>query len=473
MNIVPLRFVKLAADRFLLSDDGGRAFVSGPEFVRRYATGELLSRDREFLVEQGFAYEHEADLAFLGHARALLDRFARRKQLSYLILVPTLRCDLRCTYCQVSRVNADQAGFDWSPEILHGVLGFIDELVTDEIQIEFQGGEPLLRVDLLEQVANYCEQRFQTARFVVCTNLSQLDDRARGFLGRDNVHISTSLDGPAEYHQRSRTRALEMTAGFLSNLQTVVNTWGAEKVSALPTINPLDPPPVGALLDAYAQFGMRSIFLRPISHHGFARKSYRELRDESEAWNAYFDQFLDEVLSVNVDAPETEMFEEYYFSQVLRRCLRSGVHNHVDLRSPNPYGEDYLVVDYNGRLYPTDETRMMTRAGQIDLSVGDVWNGITERDRLDALNSEAFNSLDPDCVHCAFQPACGVDLIDDIARYGRRDIPRSATFFCRRHMHLFKRAWNLLLSDNPDHRRSLCAWLDVPYSEAAWVPVHD
>ena len=56
---------------------------------------------------------------------------ARRAEvdcLDYLILVPTLRCNLSCSYCQVSRAPVDQPGFDWSEETLGHVIRLLEAL---------------------------------------------------------------------------------------------------------------------------------------------------------------------------------------------------------------------------------------------------------------------------------------------------------------------------------------------------------
>ncbi|MDT9694272.1 4Fe-4S cluster-binding domain-containing protein, partial [Streptomyces sp. P9(2023)] len=81
---------------------------------------------------------------------------------------------LTCGYCQVSRVSETAKGFDWNEETLEAVLQFLNQLSTTSIKIEFQGGEPLLRLDILEKVRAFCRQRFESAQFVVCTNLQNL-----------------------------------------------------------------------------------------------------------------------------------------------------------------------------------------------------------------------------------------------------------------------------------------------------------
>src|SRR5690606_11470346 len=105
---------------------------------------------------------------------SLAARLKRPQALSYVILVPTLRCDLTCAYCQVSRAHEKAKGYDWSDETLAQTIAFLDQIGTESPQIEFQGGEPTLRLDLVEAIIDFSRDRFATPHFVICTNLSRL-----------------------------------------------------------------------------------------------------------------------------------------------------------------------------------------------------------------------------------------------------------------------------------------------------------
>jgi radical SAM protein with 4Fe4S-binding SPASM domain len=163
--------------------------------------------------------------------------------------------------------------------------------------------------------------------------------------------------------------------------------------------------------------------------------------------------------------------EEYYFSHCLRRVIRGGHDSHVDLRNPNVVGRSYVVVDHDGAFYPTDEARMMSRLGQIDLRMGDVQSGM-DRSVVDAVNAEATHIYDADCVHCPYQAFCGVDLVDDISRYGRIDLPRHETNFCQRHTVIFDLVFELLYSSDPKVRHSLALWSGLEDIDPLLVPVH-
>lgn len=411
-----------------------------------------------FLFESGHAALHENTLQASSHEAQVLARDTIASDLDYLILVPTLRCNLSCSYCQVSRADAEAPGFDWTDETLSAVLGMIDGLTTDSIKIEFQGGEPTLRLDLVRAVIERCE-RFSFKQFVICTNLSKLSDELRALLVRPDVFLSTSLDGDALIHQKQRTKDRVGTDTFLANLHSVIRDFGPGKVSALPTIDQTNPPEIDTLIAAYTAFGFHSIYLRPINFQGFARKRHPSSKDDHAAWWDYYDAFVARLIEQNF-ADRSQVLEESYLSLCLRRIFRIGLDRHVDLRNPNPVGLDYVVIDYDSSIYPTDEARMLTRSGVVDLRIGDVWQGFDSEMRQ-TLNSHSTTHGDPACDACLYQPFCGRDLVDDLSRYGRIDLPRHDTFFCQKHLHLFDLCMRLIYSDEPATSYSLAKWLGL------------
>jgi radical SAM protein with 4Fe4S-binding SPASM domain len=156
----------------------------------------------------------------------------------------------------------------------------------------------------------------------------------------------------------------------------------------------------------------------------------------------------------------TMVLEETYLSLCLKRIFRLGVDGHVDLRNPNPVGIDYLVIHHDGALYPTDEARMLTRSGVVDLTMGHVRSGI-DLQRQNLFNANTSNFGDPDCDRCTYQPYCGRDFIDDLSRYGRIDLPRHESFFCQKHLHIFDLCMRLIYSEEAAVQYSLAKWLGL------------
>ena len=63
------------------------------------------------------------------------------------IFVVTLRCDHTCHYCQVSRVTENKSKYDISIDDLNIAIDFMFKSKSENLTMEFQGGEPLLAFD--------------------------------------------------------------------------------------------------------------------------------------------------------------------------------------------------------------------------------------------------------------------------------------------------------------------------------------
>lgn len=467
MQIWPLRFRDLGDQGVLMADDSGSYFLADPDFVERYARDALRDDDVGFLSRSGHTFVEPGDLSHT----AFLTRWARRQHVgdgsAYIILIPTLRCDLKCTYCQVSRAPISAKGFDWDELTLRNVLTFLDSLQVDDIQIEFQGGEPLLRLDILKAVTEFARGRFQRVRFVVCTNLQTLDADVLEFLAAEDLLISTSLDGPHQVHTRNRTGNEELTQEFHRNLARVLDLFGPLRVSALPTVDIEAPPEPEDLIATYERFGLTSLYLRPVNYQGFARKAHPAARN-ARSWNDYYRKFVHALISRN--ARTGQVMEEFYLAHCLRRILAPGADGHTDLRNPNiPSGQN-AVIDFDGQIYPSDEARMLARIRRIDLSIGNLAEGL-DHQKLALLAPGHINNFDPDCIHCPYQPFCGSDPVDDLSRAGRVDLPRHESWFCQRHLAVFDLAMELLYSKDPAVGFTLTRWLGIETLPEALRPV--
>jgi len=455
----PAKFRDVDAGSIFMSNEAGDFFFTNEQFLDAYAAGTTTEADDQFLQNQGFQSQSSNDLYFYSYLSRLVKRQTYRTELSYIILVPTLRCDLSCSYCQVSRVAENAIGFDWSEETTEHVINFLDGLETKSIKIEFQGGEPTIRMDLLSRISSFCRQKFDEAQFVVCTNLQRLDEEVLTYYDNEDVTISTSLDGDINTHTKNRTVDHEITDRFFANLDFVLKRFGPNKVSALPTIELSEDFDPTALYEAYASYGFKSIYFRPVNYQGFARKKHSDSIDNFALWRKVYFNFLDLLISEAADNPNP--IDEYYFTLCLKRFFQAGHDSHVDLRNPNPFGRDYLLVDYDGQIYPTDEARMLARVGQVDLSMGKIGSNF-DTEKLNQLNYLNMNNIHEECIHCAYQYACGTDLVDDLSRYGRVDIPKVDTWFCRKQLAIFDRIAGDLASDNRNVLSVYERWMGLP-----------
>jgi len=157
------------------------------------------------------------------------------------IFVVTLRCDHSCHYCQVSRAAVGASGFDMSEADADAAVDLVFQSPSNDLTIEFQGGEPALRFDLVRRIVERAEARNLQAEhrltFAMVSTLHHLTEDDLIFCRDHAIRLSTSIDGPAEWHDAHRpnpTRdSWERTIAALARARAIL---GDDGVSALPTL---------------------------------------------------------------------------------------------------------------------------------------------------------------------------------------------------------------------------------------------
>jgi His-Xaa-Ser system radical SAM maturase HxsB len=445
----PFRFRNFDSQTLLTNEVGDYGFFN-EDIIPKIFSSQLTEDDEARLDGLSINFDENKNWKLLSLAKRLNNKLdLAKKNLSYILVVPTLRCDLSCVYCQVSRAPVAAKGFDWDKEKVNQFSKYLDGLDTQRVKIEFQGGEVTLRPDLIKEIIRICESKFSQAEFVICTNLLTINKEIEEIYQKDNVFISTSIDGAEDVMDLNRTNDHEKSVKFFKNFEYITKKYGRNKVSALPTITEKMLNDPKCLIDFYISLGFDSIFLRPVNYMGFARKNFRELSKDIDRWNDFYREALDYIVEVNQDI----YFEEYYFSLLLKNTVQISNSGYVDFRSPNFYLQDYCVIDFDGKIYPSDEARMLSRTNHVDLSLGELGGPINSK-KVEELNWQSMNQTEADCLHCAYMPFCGTDLIDDMSRYNRIDFPKLDTWFCRRNMMVFDLIFEKIA--NKDLK-----WLDV------------
>jgi len=119
-------------------------------------------------------------------------------RLKELVLWVTTDCNLRCRYCYAS--GGDEAEYmDW--QVAKQALDIMLSQ-SDSFKIQFAGGEPLLNMDLIEQVVGYTQGL--GIGYQLQTNASLIDDKVAANLKRMGVDVGVSLDGLPEVNDSLR-----------------------------------------------------------------------------------------------------------------------------------------------------------------------------------------------------------------------------------------------------------------------------
>jgi cyclic pyranopterin phosphate synthase len=136
----------------------------------------------------------------------LIDRFGR--QINYLRVSITDRCDFRCVYCMAEEMTFLPRAQILTLEEIYALAKAFTELGVDTIRVT--GGEPLVRKGALELLAKI--GRLPGLReLLLTTNGSQLRSKAQALKDAGVKRLNISLDSlkPERFRQLTRTGDLQ------------------------------------------------------------------------------------------------------------------------------------------------------------------------------------------------------------------------------------------------------------------------
>jgi len=464
-QLLPFRFERIDERILLTNLVGEHLFLSGDEF-QLLADGALPADSPlvRKLRAKHVIREGSDDLPVELLALKARTRYRRLAEFTSLhIFVASLRCEHSCPYCQVSRQSSDREAYDMSAETAALALDSVFRSPSSNIKIEFQGGEPLLNFELIEEVVERAEARNESEQrnlgFVIATNLALLDKRVIDFCRAHGVYISTSLDGPADLHNKNRPRPGRNSWELATEgIQRVREELGVDRVSALMTTTRSSLDRVREIVDCYVEQGLTSLFLRPLSPYGFAIKTKSFDAYDVDRWLPFYEEGLDYIIELNSQG--TPMVEQYA-AIALKKMLTNDDPGYVDLTSPAGIGIGAIVYNYDGDVYASDEGRMLAEMGDTTFRLGnlhrDSYEEIMLSDALLGPLEESFTGSAPMCTDCAFEPYCGADPTYHHATAGDYLGRKPNSGFCRRNMAIFKLLLDRYESD-PSTRALFTTW---------------
>jgi His-Xaa-Ser system radical SAM maturase HxsB len=429
----------------VFSLSGDFAFVTASELeVLQAGQTRLMelapARLAELYAKHIIAAPDQRGMASLLQARRAARRETVEAGVSLHILVPTLQCAHSCQYCQVSRA-LDSTGFEMAPGMLDAACDAIFASPSQVLTVEFQGGDPLIRFDLVQRSVERITRRNRSEgrriQFVVATTLHQLDLQMCEFFRAHSVVLSTSIDGPPALHNRNRPLpgrdAYERTVAGIAMAREHIHP-GC--VSALMTTTTASLAMPEIIIDEYVRLGFDEVFVRPLANHGFAKRNRALLGYDSEAFFDFYNRCLNRVLWWN---HQGVALREAAASAWLNKLLSPFDSGYVDLQSPTGAGSAVMVYNYDGFVYPSDEARMLAETGNVSLRlgrIGEPLHKLQASEVVQHLRAQSDGEARTECASCPYRTSCGPDPVEALA------LGRGATVHdsdhCRRSTWMFR-----------------------------------
>ncbi|HEX2950192.1 MAG TPA: His-Xaa-Ser system radical SAM maturase HxsB [Armatimonadota bacterium] len=476
--ILPFTFRRLCDGQVLLVNQAGEFLFLPADDFQSFVNGtlDLSSSTAADLESKQFVSLNNVETPIDLLATKLRTRKGYLRDFTALhMIVLTCCCNCRCTYCQASSLPEHATNINMSRETARRVVDMVFQSPSNNIKIEFQGGEPTLNWDVLTYIVQYAEtvnaREKRVLEFVICTNLTRITEEMLHFLQAHHIHISSSLDGPKNLHDRHRILRDGSSSydAFIKNLGLVRRIIGMNACAPLLTITRDNLHHLKDVVDEYRRLEFHGIFLRPVNPYGYATDAWKNLCYSMDEFVHEYKSILQYIIQLNIDGTP---FVEYYTTLLLTRILTPFSTGFMDLQSPAGAGISGVIYDYDGSVYPTDEGRMLARMNNKRFLLGNVQTNSYEEiflgESLRDLISHSCVETMPGCAACAYQLYCGADPVRNYVECGDITGHRPTSNFCKRNRAIFDHLFSLLRQDDPMTMDVFWSWItNRPLQEVA------
>ena len=381
---------------------------------------------------------------------------------SLFMIVPTLRCDHDCKYCQVSRAPINAEGKDLSAKNIDKVLSLIESTSDDDLKIEFQGGEPLLNFKFIKEFISKAKVKLKekNVSYVICTTLTNLTNEIADFIKDENIQISASIDGDANTHKYNRPSKYYDSYDLLQDKRRLLSEKNLDShTSYIATVTRPSLGNAQELAEFFFSLSIDSIFIRPLTPLGFASSTVRAIGYTADEYMDFYKQFLKEIIRINIQG--TRFVDEMALIH-LNRIFRPGSTQYVDMKSPAGLVLGGLIINYDGKVFGSDESRMLWEMTHSkELVIGDITlSSDLDFTYLTKTLKDSFLFALPGCSECAYQPYCGADPIHHLATQGDPIGNKSESFFCNFQTLMYDMIFTMWQNSN-DARKVFRSWLKL------------
>ncbi len=318
----------LTASRFKVNGWGGEERLKNL-LAHLYARGMLAVDGKPGLNQEAY---HEGPLF---------------NDIPMMELLITGSCNLGCLYCFA---EADQNKQDMKIDTALKAVDRLMEIPFNDFYIKFNGGEPLLRKDLLEKTCRYTIEKLRQVKeegyllFEVTTNGTLIDREAVELFKRFNMRVLISMDGPEALHGQSRPY-LNGSPSFKDVMKGIERMQEADfPFRVITVVGRHNLEYAGEMVDFFARSGIKDLRFNPVLKHGRGKKGWPENGIEPGEYLPFMKNLVSQCRA-------DVSFHEDNLESMLRNMVYR-TRNFKCMRSDCGCGHYYLCVDTNGDFYP-------------------------------------------------------------------------------------------------------------------------
>ena len=359
------RFKKFDTDSYLITNDVWKYhFLSLNQFDKFLAWNFDELEDFDALISKGFI-KSDLYIEKMTGSYALKNHFVGVGPVLHMI-VTTLRCNHKCKYCHAAVAPMKAVEFDMTKETAKKVVDAIFYTNSHQITIEFQWWESLVNYEVVQYITEYAREKAQhlgkNLQLSLVSNLTLLTEEKLKWLFDNNIDICTSLDGNKMIHNNNRAGyngdSFEKVTYRMKRISEEREKRSLGKMWALLTVTREGIENYKDIIDTYVKLGLDWIFLRWLNPYGFAAAEKKELAYSNDEWIEFYIKSMDYIIEIN---KQWTYFRENITSVYLQKIFGQMDPSFMDIRSPSGIAIWGVAYNYDGKIYASDESRMLGR----------------------------------------------------------------------------------------------------------------
>ncbi len=377
------------------------------------------------------------------------------------IVIPTLRCNLTCDYCHALRAPEEKEGVDMTEDVLGKTIDFIFESPAKEIVIEFTGGEPLLRFDLvkrgMERAERLAEEKGVKVIFTVVTNGTLLDTDIIDYLKLHGSDICISLDGPKDLHDSNRkyTSGLKPTYDSVVSGINLLKEKGHTSANILPVIVKDSLPRWKDIVDTFISFGFRQIRFKYISNFGLATSNWENLSYTAEEFLEAWKNVVDYLIELNKQGHEVT---ESLASIALTKIVHGINTGFSEMAVPCGAVNTQLLYNHDGSIYSCDEARTSSEFKIGDVLTSDYGDLLLHPVTKTMCLTSSLSTEDDNNSWWSYSGVCPLEIYKKEGAFIKN---YCSDYRLKIHDGIFEYLFDKILHD-PEAKRILWRWPDLP-----------
>jgi uncharacterized protein len=398
---------------------------------KSYSKNEIIYQTRKFnfLKKNGYFdnnYKSTINQLGLMQGDQIQSYLANTRQVTFEV---TENCNLRCTYCGLGKLynNHDlrfhrRMNFSMAKTMIDYLIPFWNSNLNSSknrgIKFGFYGGEPLMNIDLIEQIIEYVGKQEFRNNFItygLTTNGTYLE-KYRDFLFENDFELLISLDGDDKSNvHRTMKNGKNSFYKIMRNIESLQNkypTYFDSKVNFISVLNNEN-----SIIDIYKFFKRRFnkfpiiIYLNPYGINPEFESLFNKIyKDKSVSIDNIYKEkdlkadYLTEEVKQKNDADILTGFinnhSKYTFTDLIELLMNSDKLPVLPTGTCMPFSRN-IYVTVNGKILPCE------KIGH-NFPLGNIKNGSVKIDfqNISELYNKSFQYLHKQCQECYVNESC-------------------------------------------------------------------